>query len=52
MTVIMIAQLIFQLNVTKAVKKEISHCTFYGSVVGTVDIEDRYEKCKRKIIRY
>lgn len=48
----MIAQLIFQLNVTKAVKEEISHCTFYGSIAGTIDILDKYEKCRKRIINY
>ena len=52
MAVILIAKLIFQLNVTPMVKREISHCTFYGVKAGTVKLWERYEDCKKKVINY
>ena len=52
MVVVLIARLIFQLNVSPMVKREISHCTFYGVIAGTVNLWDRYEACKKKIIKY
>jgi len=47
---ILIARLIFQLNITPALKTTISHCTFYGVQAGTVDILKRYKICKWRFL--
>jgi hypothetical protein len=46
--IITISRIIFQLNAPAEIKSEISHCTFYGVQVGSVNISKRFRECKHR----
>lgn len=49
MSAILIARLIYLMNITPTEKSLVSHCTFYGvSARDNINLEKRFYKCLKK----